>query len=185
MSTLVSRLLFLFPSEKNKLVPLVHSPDVDLWIIDTQEILECYEKSLSTNIHRQAWWRQSMLVYPLPTLAWRAARRQAQWFSDGKEGILLVCKRELIQRSWFLINSGVIYNRCGLSAQTAQLPPLLSLTHMRTHACTHTCVQVHVHTNRHTHTHTHTVWFCATDKIISQFWKKENLYFSVSLLFCV
>ncbi len=120
-------------------------PDVDLWIIDTKEILDRYEKSLSTSIHWQAWWQQSMLVYLLPTLAWRAARRQARWFRDGEEGILLVCKRELIQHSWFLINSGVIYNRYGLRAQTAQLPPL------------RTCARTHARTHAHTHAHTYYV----------------------------
>lgn len=130
-STLASRLFFFFPQWR-ELVHLVHSLDVDLWIIDTKEILDGYEKSLSTNIPRQAWWQQSMLAYLLPALAWRAARRQARWFRDDEEGILLVCKRELIQHSWFLINSSVIYNRHGLRAQTARLP-LYTHTHSLSH----------------------------------------------------
>lgn len=53
----------------------------------------------------------------------RAARWGVPWFRDGGEGILLVCKRELIQHSCFLINSGVIYYT------TSELRQLLNHLH--------------------------------------------------------
>lgn len=121
-------IMSLFPTWSYKSIHLVYGPDLNSWIIDTQEILDCNEKSLSTNIHQRPWWRQSVPVYPLSTLGRWAVRWQAQWFKDEERGILLVCKRELIQRSWFLINSGVIYNRSRLRADSSVTPS--SHTHL-------------------------------------------------------
>lgn len=113
------------PHKWNKLVHLVHSPNMDLWIIDPEEIADRYENHYPPTItgrHDDS----NLSCCTCFLCYWLAAKRQAQWFRDSEDGILLICKRELIQHSWFLINSSLIYNRHRVTTLTA-----ITCTHTR------------------------------------------------------